>query len=273
MSRIWGIIVGVCAVVGVGTIVVYFSGARGKVAAQKVTDKIDDWLGKTKVQQQELTDKLAKANEALENYFDARVKAQVRVERLTKDIQPAKSKYEASAKKLETMLTAVEKVQQDETYEVSIGDTKYSKKNITELQKLVKDQTDMLNTYKRDFDEKKKILADADRTLGLLKTQEQDTRKNIVMWETRKKALDAKMEALEAQQKAAKLLSDGQKSGATNFDEIEKALSDLEDHTETQFRKAEETATVQAEKQMKNSTRGEDLDETLRAAREALGNK
>jgi len=273
MSRIWGILVGVCAVVGVGAIVFHFSGARGKVAKQNIEDKIDELLGKSKVQRQELADKIEKGREAVETLFDGRVRAQVRVERLTKDIQPAKGKYEASAKKLETILTAVEKVTKDDTYEVSINDTKYSHKNVAALQTLLKDQTEMQTALKRDYDEKKKILAEAERTFNLLKNQEQDARKNLAMAEMRKKALDEKMEALEFQQKAAKLLADGKKNSAANFDEINKALSDLEDSTETQFRKAEETATVQAESMMKGSKGGEDIEETIRAAREALGSK
>jgi len=271
MSRIWGLVVGLCAIVGVGSMIFYFSGARGKVAKQNITDKIDDLLGKSKIQRQEIADRLEKANEAVETFFDGRVKAQVRVERLTKEIQPVKARSDASAKKLESIVTAVEKVTKDEAYEVSINDVKYSQKNLDALRTLLKDQTDLHNNLKKEYDEKKKYLTDAERTFSLLKGQEQDARKNVALYESRKKALDAKMEALEYQQKAAKLLNDGKKNSSATFEDIDKALSELEDQTETQLRKAEETAAVQAEKSLKVSKGGEDIDDVLRAAREALG--
>jgi len=270
MSRIWGIVVGLCAIVGVASMVFFFSGARGKVAKQNIENKIDDLLGKTKVEQQKLADAIEKANQGVEILFDARVREQVRVERLTKDLKPTQATYDAASAKLTEKLEALQKVKANADYEVTIEKTTYSQKNLEALQTLVVTQTNAVNTLKKTVEDKKADLTAAQKSLNLLSSQEKDGREKVALYEARYKALKSKMEALEKQQEAAKLLSAGKKSIANNFDEIDKSLSDLEDKAEVEFRKAEEQAAVQAAKALPPAKSGEDLDETIRKAEEAL---
>ena len=274
MKRVLSLAVISALLLGAGFAIYNFSGARGKVVKKNIEDKIDDLLGKDKVRQQELSDALSKANEAVETLFDGRVREQVRVERLTKEVRPIKAKYDASDRKLEETIGAVEKIKKDPTVEISLnGDTKYSQKNLDDLKVVLTTQTKQHEAVKTELNDKQRALAEAERSFTLLKNQEQDARQKVALYTARKKALDAKMEALAKQQEAAKLLRAGKNSAADNFDEIEKKLSDLEDHAEVEFRKAEEHSAIDAEKSLKSSKGGEDIDEVLRAAREARGQK
>jgi len=274
MKRIVSLAVISAVLIGGGLAIYHFSGARGKVMKKNIEDKIDDLLGKDKVRQQEIADALEKANLAVDTLFDGRVREQVRVERLTKEVKPIKSKYEASDRKLGDMITAVEKIQKDPTVEVSVtGDTKYSQKNLDELKAALAAQTKQLETVRTELTDKQRALTEAERSFTLLKNQELDARQKVSLFTARKKALDAKMEALTKQQEAAKLLRAGKSSAGDNFDELEKKLGDLEDHAEVEFRKAEEHSVVDAKKSQEESKGGSNIDDVLRAAREARGEK
>jgi predicted nucleic acid-binding Zn-ribbon protein len=265
-----------------GGVAVYkCSGARGKVAKQKVLDKIDDWLGKDKVRQQELADELAKANKAVETLFDGRVNEQVRVERLTRELRPVKARFEANDSKHEQMTAKlkelVEKVKEDPAYAVSLGEgtnkTTYGKKNLEDLKTALATQTKLYEAAKTEYNDKQRALAEAERSFTLLKNQETDARQKVALFTARKKALDAKLEALAKQQEAAKLLQEGKAGAAVNFDEIEKKLSELEDQAEVAFRKAEERAANTAADELKASKGGDTIEDVLRAAEEARGQK
>ncbi len=142
-----------------------------------------------------------------------------------------------------------------------------------DLKKLVTDRTQTFTTSKKAFTDKEAALEAAERSFKVLRNQEQDARQKVAIFEARKKALDEKLAALAKQQEAAKLLKAGKSTIVTNFDELEKSLSDLEDSAEVQFRKAEEHSAINAENSLKASKGGEDIDDVLRAAREARGEK
>jgi len=259
---------------GAGFAVYHFSGARGKVLKKNIEDKIDDMLGKDKVRQQELADSLEKANQAVETLFDGRVREQVRVKRLTKEVMPVKSRYEASNRKLGEMITAVETIKKDPTSEISLSnDKKYSQGNLDDLKSLLATQTKLVEADKTELNDRQRALAEAERSFNLLNKQELEARAKVALFTARKKALDAKLEALAKQQEAAKLLRSGKASAGDNFDEIEKKLGDLEDKTEVEFSKAEERSSGEAKESLKASKGGEDIEDILRAAKEAHGQK
>src|SRR5262249_554990 len=149
----------------------------------------------------------------------------------------------------------------------------YGKKNVEDLKTAVATQTKLYEATKTELGDKQRALAEAERSFTLLKNQETDARQKVALYTARKKALDAKLGALAKQQEAAKLLHEGRAGVATNFDEIEKKLSELEDRAEVEFRKAEERATVAAEDALKASRGGDTIEDVLRAAEEARGQK
>jgi len=274
MKRIVSLVVICGLIAGAGFAVYHFSGARGKVVKKNVLDAIDDMLGKDKIQQQELADAIDKANRAVEIYFDGRVREQVRVESLTKGLKPVKARYEASIQKMDDMIAAVEKVSKDPTVEVSVGEEgKFNNKNVDSLKKLLAAQTEKHKAIQTEYTDKQRALTEAERSFSLLHSQEKDAREKVSLYSGRKKALDAKLEALTKQREAAKLLKSGQETAGANFDEIEKKLSELEDHAEVEFRKAEETSKIDAEKSLRTSKGGESIEDVLQAAREARGQK
>lgn len=272
----------VCGLLFLGGYAVYkYSGARGQVAKQKILDKIDNWLGKDTVRQQELANELEKANKAVETLFDGRVNEQVRVERLTRELRPVKVRFESVDARHQQMTAALrelnEKVKNDPTFEVSVGEgtskSVYGKKNAEDLKTAVATQTKLYEATKTELGDKQRALAEAERSFTLLKNQETDARQKVALYTARKKALDAKLDALAKQQEAAKLLHEGRAGVATNFDEIEKKLSELEDRAEVEFRKAEERAAVAADDALKASKGGDTIEDVLRAAEEARGQK
>jgi len=274
MKRIVSLAVISALLLGAGLAVYHFSGARGKVVKKNIEDKIDDLLGRDKVRLQELADDLAKANEAVEIYFNGRVESQVDLERQVRNFKPIKARYEASGQKLDKTIAAVEMVTKDPTVEVSLnGDTKYSQKNMDELQALLAKQTDQHKADKAEYNLAEKNLKETEKSLTSFRDKEQDARKKVALFEARKKALDKKLSDLAKQKEAAKLLKGDKASPEANFDAIEKKLSELEDSAEVETRKGEERAAINAEKAQQSSKGGATIGDALEAAREARGQK
>jgi hypothetical protein len=272
----------VCGLLFLGGYAVYkYSGARGQVAKQKILDKIDNWLGKETVRQQELANLLEEANKGVESAFDGRVTAQVRVERLTRELRPIKVRFEWVDAKHQQMTAALkelnEKVKNDPSFEVSVGEgtTKavYGKKNLDDLKAALAAQTKLYEGTKNELTAHQQALEAAERSFTLLKNKETEARQKVALYAARKRAVDTKLEAIAKQQEVAKLLHENRTGAAINFDEIEKKLSELEDRAEVEFRKAEERAAIVADEALKASRGGDTIEDVLRAAEEARGQK
>ena len=268
--------VGLLALVGAvgGLVFARYGGARGKVFQQNVESRIDDLLGRTEVQRQQVADKVAEAGRAVETLQDARIRAQVRVDRLNRDhVAFQKEQLEPSSAALTRRLADLEKVKADPTFEVSVGGKTYRQKDLDGLQAVVKDQTERHLIRKREADLKKRILDEAERSLALLQKDEARATDEVAKLNARKRALDAKLDAVRAQQDAARSLKAGKATVAANFDEIDRFLSSLEDETEAALRKAEEDNAVQSAKR-REATRPaateESVDDTIGNARKAL---
>jgi len=161
MSRIWGIVVGLCAVIGVGTVVVYFSGARGDVAKKKIVSKLDDLLGKSEVERAEIERGIKGMDTAVDTLSTAKIKARVNADILAKEVKANKDKLNASTAKLKEISADLKKFDAETSYSVSYAGKTYTKKDdldkmaktVIDYHKSLAEQTKKMETRLETFEQ------------------------------------------------------------------------------------------------------------------------
>jgi len=238
MSRIWGIIVGVCAVVGVGTIVFYFSGARGDVAKKKVIGQLDKLLGESDVQRAEIERGIKGMDEAIDKLSTAKIKARYQAEALNKQVKANKDKLGESTVTLKKIGEDLKKFDAESSYSVSYGGKTYSKKD--DLDKMAKKVIDYHKSLAEETKKMEARLETFEQTASTLETRYDDAKKKLKEMKDNLKELDAKIDMVKAQKEAAEALNETDKSFADSIKGIEEKIKNLDASTETQVRKEAE---------------------------------
>jgi chromosome segregation ATPase len=238
MSRIWGIIVGVCAVVGVGAIVFYFAGARGDVAKKKVMKTIDSWLGESEVQRAEIERGINGMEVAVDKLQTAKIRAKGDAERLSNQTKDSQKKIADSKLALGKLREDLKKFDTDTSYSVSYGSKTYTKKD--DLNKLA---DKVIEGHKKLVDQNKVLedrLAAYEQTASTLNTNYTDAKKKLEELKDQLKELDSKIALAKAQKEAAAALDESSKTFADGVKSIEDKMRDLGAATETDVQKQAE---------------------------------
>jgi len=182
MSRIWGIVVGLCAIVGVGSMIFFFSGARGKVAKDKIIDSIDSLLGKDEVKRKQIAEGVEGYEKAVRTLTKAKIKAEVEAEEVAKEVKANQQKLDESTQALAKLNTHLKKFETDANYSVTYGSKTYTKgedldrmaKSVLEHGKTLKGQTEVLQGRLKKYEEIANTMAsraeEAKKKLQTLKT-------------------------------------------------------------------------------------------------------
>jgi chromosome segregation ATPase len=234
MSRIWGIVVGLCAIVGVGAIVFHFSGARGDVAKKKVLGQIDKWLGESEIQRAEIERGIKGLNEAVGKLNEASVKSRVQADRLSRELKVNKAKIEESKVSLKRLGDDLKKFDTESKYSVSYGTKTYTKKD--DLEKMANTVIDYHKSLVAQTDTMEKRLETYESTAATLETRTNDAKKKLVEMKNQLKEIDNKIELAKAQREAAEALSETDKSFADSVKGIEENIKNLDISTETAVR-------------------------------------
>jgi phage shock protein A len=234
MSRIWGIVVGLCAVVGVGAIIFHFSGARGDVAKKKIIGQIDKWLGESDVQRAEIDRGIKGMDEAVEKLNTQAVKAQVQAERLGREVNVNKKKLDDSKASLAKLGADLKKFDTETNYSVSYGTKTYNKKS--ELEAMATKVIDYHKTLQKETEAQEQRLKTYEDMAATLTSQRDEAKKKRDELKIRLKDLDAKIEMAKAQKEAAEALNESTSSFADSIKGIEDKINKLSDSTETATR-------------------------------------
>jgi peptidoglycan hydrolase CwlO-like protein len=238
MSRIWGIVVGLCAVIGVGAIVFHFAGARGDVAKKKVLGQIDKWLGESDVQRQEIENGIKGMEVAVDKLSTAKIKARVDADRLTKAVKENQKKVEDSKASLVRLRDDLKKFDTDTTYSVTVGGKVYNKKE--DLNKLAEKVIDYHKSLTADTKKMEERLETYDKTASTLESRHDEAKKKLKEMKEQLKDLDSKIEMVKAQREAAEALNETDKTFADSVKGIQDKINLLDASTETAARKEAE---------------------------------
>lgn len=254
MSRIWGIIVGVCAVVGVGTIVVYFSGARGDVAKKKVLKQLDSWLGESEVQRQEIENGIKGMDVAIDKLSTAKIKARLNADSLSKQVKANQEQLTKSKETLTKISADLKKFDTETSYSVSYGDKKYTKKD--DLDKMAKKVLDYHRSLAEETKKMEGRLETFEQTASTLEARHDEAKKKLKEMQNKLKELDAKIDMVKAQKEAAEALNESDKSFADSIKGIEEKIKNLDASTETAVRKeAEKWNEMSAKTEVEDATK------------------
>jgi len=234
MSRIWGIVVGLCAVVGVGAIIFHFSGARGDVAKKKIIGQIDKWLGESDVARAEIDRGIKGMDEAIEKLNTQAVKAQVQSERLGREVNVNKKKLDDSTASLKRLKGDLDKFNTESNYSVSYGSKTYTKKS--DLESMAEKVISFHTSLKKETEAQDERLKTYESMASTLTSQRDEAKKKRDELTLKLKDLDAKIEMAKAQKEAAEALSESNSSFADSIKGIEDKINKLSDSTETAVR-------------------------------------
>ena len=237
MSRIWGILVGVCAVVGVGSMIFFFSGARGDVAKKKILGQIDKFLNESDVQRAEIERGIKGMDDAVDKLTDAKIRARVQADRLSAEVKINKKKLDESKGSLTRLREDLKKFDTDPKYTVAYGTKTYSKKD--DLDKMATKVVDYHKMLVAQTESMEKRLETYEMTANTLEARADKAKKKLGEMKNQLKELDAKIELVKAQREAAQALSESDKTFADSVKNIEEKIKNLDLNTETAVRKEE----------------------------------
>lgn len=215
----------VVAVLAGGFAVYHYSGARGEVAKNKVLSQIDKWLGESEVRRTEIDRGIRGMEEGITKLSEARIKAQVQVDILGKEVKGNKAKTEDSKAALAKLKGDLSAFEADGTFTVSYGSTKYTKKGDLEkmagrviaAHKSLVTQTEALEARCKTYEV----------TAANLEKREEDAKGKLTQMKNSLKELDADLLMVNAQREAAAALNENDKSFATNVAALEKKVTEL----------------------------------------------
>jgi phage shock protein A len=234
MSRIWGIVVGLCAVVGVGAIIFHFSGARGDVAKKKILGQIDKWLGEHEVARADIDRDIKKMEEAVTNLTKASITARYQAEKLEKEVVANKKRIADSEGALTKLSGDLKKFESEPSYTVSYGGKTYNKKD--DLEKMAQTVIASYKTLKKDNESAEKRLETFNTTASTLEARTADAKKKLAEMKNQLKELDNKIMLAKAQKEAAEALSESDKTFGDSVKGIEDKISKLDASAETAAR-------------------------------------
>ncbi len=273
MKRIVSLAVISALLLGGGYAVYHFSGARGEVAKKKILKKLDALLGETEVARTEIERSIKGMDESVSKLTDARIRARVQADMLSKEVNENKKRIEESKTallKLKSDLTAFDS---NPTYSVSYGTKTYTKKD--DLDKMATKVIDHHTTLVKQNESMVKRLETYEMTASTLEAREREAKKKLVEMKDKLKELDAKMDLVKAQREAAEALSETDKTFAENVAVLDEKIKNLDVQTETAVRKEEEKwKEISAKTEVEDATKIiKDSKNTISEIDALLGNK
>ena len=216
--RTFGIIAGVCLVVGVGLF--YFVGSdRTEVAKKKVLDRLDGVLGKMDVQRQEIDTGIKSTAQAVDGIRKAKIKAQVKLEQIddrTKPYQEKIAQCDQTLSKLRDLLAANQPADiAGKTY--SVNDQKDMANKIIQARK---DAENQIKGFKTARDNMQQVVA----TLG---KQQQALEHRLTSLQSQLTKLDTELMAARAMKEASAAMGDKDTTLAANLDNLESKIASL----------------------------------------------
>lgn len=224
MSRIWGILVGVCAIVGVTTILYVTIGhknARVETAKEKALKWLDSQLGEADVAKKDIAIQMQEVKAARTKIQGARIEAEVRSKNMKEQMDKV-DKQIADGKTAMAVLS--DKLAGDAT-KVSLGGKDYDKAEVKDKLTLVIKAHKALTTKKETMQETYTTLSETAKTL---KERETQVTEKIAQLDAALERVAAKVKAIEAQKVATQALSDTDDTLADKIAKIEKNVNDLD---------------------------------------------
>lgn len=234
MSRIWGILVGLCAIVGVGAIIFFFSGARGKVAKDKLLDKIDSVLGKDEIKRKEIAEGIEGYEKAVRTLTKAKVRATVEAEEVAKEVKANEIKLKESTEALAQLNTHLKKFETEAKYSVTVGSKTYTKAE--DLDKMAKTVLEHCKTLKKQTETLQQRLENYQQIATTMTTRADEAKTKLQALKDELKDLDANIAQAKAYREAATALRETDKTFGENVQDLETKIKDLKTSVKTSVR-------------------------------------
>lgn len=198
---------------------VYGCGPRGEVAKKKLTDRLDDMLGKMDVQRAEIDDGIRATKKAVEGVRKARITAQVKLDQIDEKAKPFEEKLaqcDQTLARLRDLLKADQPADiAGKTY--SVADLKDMAGKVIQARK---DAEKQIGGFKTARDNMRKVVAD-------LTGQQQALEARLTNLQGQVAKLDAEMAAAKAMKQASASMGDKDASLAANLDSLEEKVASL----------------------------------------------
>ncbi len=207
-------------------------GARVQVAKDKINDKIDRMLGDVEVKRAAIQSEMDGLKSGLENMRQTRIKAEVKLEQLSKKTKPINeriAKIDEALKTLRQHLSATEDVEiNGKTYKPA------------EVQKMAQD----LIAQRKELSEEMKNLTSGEeglqQTVTMLTAQRKRYENKLKQLASQVAEIDAKKEALDAYRESASAMGGNYDTLAENVEELEGNVEELFVDVEAALRAEEE---------------------------------
>jgi phage shock protein A len=192
---------------------VYGCGPRGEVAKKKLTDRLDDVLGRMDVQRQEIDDGIRATKKAVEGVRKARITAQVKLDQIDEKAKPFEEKL---AQCDQTLARLRDLLKADQPADIA-GKT-YSVADLKDMAR--KDAEKQIDGFKTARENMRKVVADLTR-------QQQALEGRLANLQGQVAKLDAEMAAAKAMKQASASMGDKDASLAANLDSLEEKVASL----------------------------------------------
>jgi chromosome segregation ATPase len=200
-------------------VVIYGCGPRGEVAKKKLTDRLDDMLGKMDVQRAEIDDGIKATKQAVEGVRKARITAQVKLDQIDEKAKPHEemlAQCDQTLAKLRDLLKADQPAEiAGKTY--SVADLKDMAGKVIQARKDAENQIDGFKTARENMR----------RVVATLEKQQQALEARLTSLQGQVAKLDAEMAAAKAMKQASAAMGDSDSTLAANLDSLEEKVAAL----------------------------------------------
>jgi chromosome segregation ATPase len=200
-------------------VVMYGCGPRAEVAKKKLTDRLDDMLGKMDVQRAEIDDGIKATKKAVEGVRKAKIKTQVKSDQIDEKAKPFEEKVaqcDQTLVKLRDLLKADKPAEiAGKTY--SVADLKDMAGKVIQARKDAEKQLDGFKTARENM---RKVVAN-------LSKQQQALETRLTSLQGQVAKLDAEMAAAKAMKEASASMGDKDATLAANLDSLEEKVASL----------------------------------------------
>jgi hypothetical protein len=265
------------AVVGLlllgGYTVYKYSGARGKVAKQKILNQLDEWLGKSDVRRQEIVDKIEGMEKGIDKLSDVRRRQSVQADMLKGELKLNEKKLQESTEILVRLKKDLEMFKTNAEYSVRYGSKDYTREG--DLDKLANRVVDAHTLLKKQTDAMKERLAKYEENVEILTARETERKKEVNELKNELTQLDADIALAKAHREAAEALNETDKTFAESVADLKAKMKDLKITTKTALAKEDEKRKdISAHNDVEDVTKiVTDSKDTIRKIDELLGNK
>lgn len=193
--------------------------ARVDVVTKKLTDKIDDALGKMDVQKAEIDNGIKSAKQAVDGVRKAKIKAQVSLGQLDEKVRPHQdniAKCDETLAKLRDAITA--------DMPADFGGKTYTVDELKDIAGKVIQTRKESEGQVKGFDTARQNLQNVVTTIS---NRQQELEGRIAKLQATNSKLDAEMAAAKAMKQASSTMGDGSVSLMENLDELENKLVSL----------------------------------------------